>query len=82
MSFQSQFLTPTTLYDVHHFHFVPIFYTFFGPSTTYNSGSLENRRDEVLLPISSSDDIRTACGSAIGNTRTKKDGGLPIVNSD
>jgi len=62
----------------------PTFCTFFGPSTTQNTESLENRRDEVLRLISSPDGIRTACGGDIRNTkkRRKKDGSLPIVNSD
>ena len=60
----------------------PTFYTFFGPSTTQNLELLENRRDEVLHLISPPYNFRTACEGDITNTRTKKDGLLPIVNSD
>jgi hypothetical protein len=61
----------------------PTFCTFFGPSTTQNLESLENQRDEVLRLISSPDGIRTACGAILGTTeQNKKDGDLPVVNSD
>ena len=70
--FHSHLLTPTSFYDIRHFHVVPTFYTFCGPSTTQNSDSLENRRDEMQRPISYPDDTRTACGGAIRNTRKKK----------
>jgi len=79
--FKSYFLTPNSFHGIRHIHFVHILH-FFGPSTTQNSESLENRRDELLSLISSGDGIRTTCGDDIRNTRTKKDRGLPIVNSD
>jgi len=68
------------VYGIRNFNFVPTFYTFFAPCTEHKSESLENRRDVVVRPISSPDDIRTACWGAIRNI--KKDGGLPTVNSD
>ena len=44
------------------------------------SESLANQRDEVLRLISSPGDIRTTCVGDIRNT--KKNDGLPNVNSD
>jgi hypothetical protein len=65
----SSFLTAFTAFAI---FILPTFCTFFRPSTTQNSESLENQRDEVLRLISSPNDIRTACGDDIRNTGTKK----------
>jgi len=48
--------------------------------------SKENKFSERLVRllhlISSGNGSRTTCGGDIRNIRTKKDGGLPTVNSD
>jgi len=77
--FQSHFLTPDSLYVIRHFYIVPHF-TLSSIHLQRRIKSQENRRDEVLRLISSPDDIRTVFGADISNARTKKVGGLPIVN--